>query len=163
MQVYRCGCGVKRKGRVCEMDDAWHPTHLTPTPHMYMQNHHQAGRCEEALALLEAEQKFVVDGLSWRVHRAKLLALLGRRAEAEEGACVRLCLSVHCVGCHGAPARSAIEDEPNKHIYTHIHTHSVPRPGRGEPRELPLPRGAAGGGVGAPAHGGGQGGGGGAG
>ncbi len=44
---------------------------------------------EEALALLDAEQKYVVDGLSWRTHRAKLLLLLGRREEAEQGVCVR--------------------------------------------------------------------------
>lgn len=46
---------------------------------------HQAGRVVEALALLEAEQKLVVDGLGWREHRARLLALLGRKEEAEEG------------------------------------------------------------------------------
>lgn len=86
-------------GRITSI--AGNPHHQPPkpptpqTPQTPPTKTKQAGRLEEALALLDAEQKFVVDGLSWRVHRAKLLALLGRRAEATEGA---LLLRWCCVG-----------------------------------------------------------------
>lgn len=94
-----------------------------------------------------------MDGLGWRTQRARLLARLGRREAAEEGAFVDLCWAVGVTRMSERvspclflflPRSPMRPNHTQSHTPQHHNTNSVPVPPGGATGQLPLPRRAAG-------------------